>query len=56
MNPDSIYRYASMNAALIETWQTIVLEDILEREVIVESCYVLVERQTLKKKRMSLSM
>ena len=43
------------NPALLETWQTIALEDILGRELIVDSCYVPIEGQALRKNLMSLS-
>ena len=43
------------NPALLETWQTIALEDILGRELIVDSCYVPIEGQDLRKNLMSLS-
>ena len=41
--------------ALLETWQTIALEDILGRELIVDSCYVPIEGQALRQNLMSLS-
>jgi hypothetical protein len=43
------------NPVLLETWQTIALEDILGRELIVDSCYVPIEGQALRKNLMSLS-
>lgn len=43
------------NPALLEIWQTIALEDILGRELIVDSCYVPIEGQALRKNLMSLS-
>ena len=43
------------NPALLETWQTVALEDILGRELIVDSCYVPIEGQALKENLMSLS-
>ena len=43
------------NPALLETWQTIALVDILGRELIVDSCYVPIEGQALRKNLMSLS-
>lgn len=43
------------NPALLETWQTIALEDILGRELIVDSRYVPIEGQALRKNLMSLS-
>ena len=43
------------NPVLLETWQTIALEDILGRELIVDSRYVPIEGQALRKNLMSLS-
>lgn len=43
------------NPALLETWQIIALEDILGRELIVDSCYVPIGGQALRKNLMSLS-
>lgn len=43
------------NPVLLETQQTIALEDILGKELIVDSCYVPIEEQALRKNLMSLS-
>lgn len=43
------------NPVLLETQQTIALEDILGKELIVDSCYVPIEEQALRTNLMSLS-
>lgn len=43
------------NPVLLETQQNIALEDILGRELIVDSYYVPIERQALRKNLISLS-
>lgn len=43
------------NPTLLETWQTIALEDILGRELMVDSCYVPIDGQALRKNLISLS-
>ena len=45
----------SNNPALLETWQTVALEDILGRKLIVDSCYVPIEGQDLRENLMSRS-
>ena len=52
---ENINTILNNNPALLETWQTIALEDILGRELIVDSRYVPIEGQVLKEKLMSLS-
>lgn len=51
---ESINTILSNNPALLETWQTIALEDILGSELIVDSCYVPIKGQALKENLMSL--
>ena len=52
---ENINTILNNNPALLETWQTIALEDLLGRELIVDSCYVPIEGQALKENLMSLS-
>ena len=52
---ENINTILNNNPALLETWQTIALEDILGRELIVDSRYVPIEGQALKENLMSLS-
>lgn len=52
---ENINTILSNNPALLETWQAVALKDILGRELIVDSCYVPIEGQALKKNLMSLS-
>lgn len=52
---ENINTILNNNPALLETWQTVALEDILGRELIVDSCYVPIEGQTLRQNLMSLS-
>lgn len=52
---ENINTILSNNPALLETWQTVALEDILGRELIVDSCYVPIEGQALRQNLMSLS-
>lgn len=52
---ENINTILNNNPALLETWQTIALEDILGRELIVDSHYVPIEGQALKENLMSLS-
>lgn len=52
---ENINTILNNNPTLLKTWQTIALEDILGRELIVDSCYVPIEGQALRKNLMSLS-
>lgn len=52
---ENINTILNNNPALLETWQTVALEDILGRELIVDSCYVPIEGQALRQNLMSLS-
>ena len=52
---ENINTILTNNPTLLETWQTIALEDLLGRELIVDSCYVPIEGQVLKENLMSLS-
>lgn len=52
---ENINTILNNNPTLLETWQTIALEDLLGRELIVDSCYVPIEGQVLKENLMSLS-
>ena len=52
---ESINMILKNNPALLETWQTIALEDILGRELIVNACYVPIDGQVLKAKFVSIS-
>lgn len=52
---ENINTILNNNPALLETWQTIALEDILGRELIVDSCYVPIDGQALRANLMSLS-
>ncbi|WP_418702919.1 hypothetical protein [Anaerotignum faecicola] len=52
---ENINTILNNNLALLETWQTIALEDILGRELIEDFRYVPIEGQALKENLMSLS-
>lgn len=46
---ENINAILNNNQTLLETWQTIALEDILGRELIVNSCYVSIDGRALRK-------
>lgn len=52
---ENINTILNNNPNLLETWQTVALEVILGRELIVDSCYVPIEGQALRQNLMSLS-
>lgn len=52
---ENINTILNNNPALLETWQTVALEEILGRDLIVDSSYVPIEGQALRQSLMSLS-
>lgn len=50
---ENINTILNNNPALLETWQTMALEEILGRELVVDSCYIPIEAHDLRKNIMS---